>query len=114
LNPQKANKYVTKEVLKKELSVVEKRLDAKIDSKVDAAVQSMKEYTDSRFTQLNTKIDGVERRLDSKIDGVEKRLDATMTKYFELMMQTLMNGQKETKRILNNHERRITALEAKP
>jgi hypothetical protein len=108
--------YVTKEILRKEINRldakidgvehrldakidgVEHRLDAKIDSKVDAAVQSMKEYTDSRFNQSDAKTDV---------------LDAKMTKYFELMMQTITGFQKEIKSILTNHEKRITVLEEK-
>jgi hypothetical protein len=119
--------YVTREILKKELSASEqrlevkiagvdkkidgvgKRLDAKIDSrfsqldaKIDTTAQSLKEYTDSRFN-----------RLDTKIDGVEKRLDSKMSKYFELMMQALTDGNKGIHQILSNHEGRITVLEGR-
>ena len=73
--------YVTKEILKKEFSKSEKRFDAKIgavekrlDAKIDASTQSMKDYTDNRFTQLDTKIDAVEKRLDAKI---ESKIDAS-------------------------------------
>ena len=98
--------YLTREILKEEISaseqrlttkidVAEKRLDAKIDgvekrldTKIDASTQSMKDYTDSRFN-----------RSDAKTDA----LDAKMTKYFELMMQMITGFQKEIKSILTNH-----------
>ncbi len=117
-----------------EISGVEKRLDAKIesrynqldtkidsrydqldskidsrynqlDSKIDTTAQSLKEYTDSRFTQLDGKIADV----DIKVKG----LDAKMTKYFELMMQTFTDGNKGINKILSNHEERITVLEGR-
>jgi anaerobic ribonucleoside-triphosphate reductase len=80
-------KYVTREILKKEISASEKRLDAKIET----TAQSYKDYTDHRFSQL----------------------DAKMTKYFELMMQTFTDGYKGINKILSNHEERITVLEAR-
>ena len=65
--PAKKNttpKYVTKEILKKETNRLEEtikkeinRLDAKIEWKADEAVQSMKDYTDSRFNQLDQKME---------------------------------------------------------
>ncbi len=90
--------YVTREILKEEISASEGRLDVKIesrfshlDAKIETTAQSLKDYTNSRFTQLDTK----------------------MTKYFELMMQTLTDGKKGINKILSNHEERITSLEAK-
>ena len=108
--------YVMREILKKELSASEQRLEVKIagvdkkidgvekrlDAKIDTTMQSLKEYTDGRFN-----------RLDTKIDGVEKRLDSKMTKYFELMMQALTDGNKGMHQILSNHEGRITVLEGR-
>jgi hypothetical protein len=86
--------YVTREILKEEISASEKRLDAKIvglDSKIETTAQSYKDYTDHRFSQL----------------------DAKMTKYFELMMQTFIDGNKGLNMALSNHEERITVLEGR-
>jgi len=130
--------YITKEILKKELSKwekrltgkiesldtkiggVEQRLDAKIDgveqrldAKVDTAVQSMKDYTDSRFTQLETRIDGLEQTMV----GFGQKLDVQgnkMDRYFDGIVK-LVEGL--TGRItfdeehLENHEQRIKKLE---
>jgi hypothetical protein len=97
--------YVTREILKEEISAWEGRLDAKInsrfnqlDAKIETTSQSLKEYTDSRFN-----------RSDARTDT----LDAKMTKYFELMMQTLTDGNKGINKILFNHEGRITVLEGR-
>ena len=105
--------YVTKEVLRKELSVTERRLD----SKIDAAVQSMKEYTDSRFTHLDTKIDGVEHRLDGKINALQRsihllgdKLDTSVKGIVQLIERSI-GKYSEVDQRLDNHERRITALE---
>jgi hypothetical protein len=94
--------YVTREILKEEISASEQRLTAKIggeisgvekrlDARIETTAQSLKDYTDSRYDRLDTK----------------------MTKYFELMMQTLTDGYKGINKILSNHEERITVLEAK-
>ncbi len=104
--------YVTREILKKEISASEGRLDAKItsldvkvgnsekrlDAKIETTAQSLKDYTDSRFN-----------RSDARIDS----LDAKLTKYFELMMQTFTDGNKGINKILSNHEERITVLEGR-
>ena len=116
--------YVTKEILKKELSKwegrltgkiesldtkiegVEQRLDAKIDAKVDSAVQSMKDYTDSRFTQLDTKIDGLAQNMETRFDKFEH--------YFEELTGMFVKQNKKIDTFLkqlNNHEHRITKLE---
>ena len=102
--------YVTKEILKKELTKsekllnaridgVEQRLDAKIDAKVDSAVQSMKDYTDSRFTQLET-------YMTQRFDKFEH--------YFEELTGMFVKQNKKIDSFLNqlkNHEHRITKLE---
>jgi hypothetical protein len=69
-------------------------LDQKItglDGKVDTTTLSLKEYTDSRFNQL----------------------DAKLTKYFELMMQAFSDGNKAINKVLSSHEERITVLEGR-
>ena len=127
--------YVTKEILKKEISKsenrlntridgvekrldakiggVEQHLDAKIDAKVDSAVQSMKDYTDSRFTLLETRIDGFEQTMvgfGQKLDEQGNKMD----RYFNGIVK-LVEGL--TGRItfdeehLEDHEQRIKKLE---
>ncbi len=69
-------------------------LDGKIiglDGKIDTTTLSLKEYTDSRFNQL----------------------DAKLTKYFELMMQAFSDGNKAINKVLSSHEERITVLEGR-
>jgi len=85
---------------------VEQRLDAKIDAKVDSAVQSMKDYTDSRFTQLDTKIDGLAQNMETRFDKFEH--------YFEELTGMFVKQNKKIDSFLNqlkNHEHRITKLE---
>ncbi|MGA9406749.1 MAG: hypothetical protein WBW71_06410 [Bacteroidota bacterium] len=91
-------KYVTRENLREEIATSELRLEAKIET----TAQSLKDYTDSRFTQLDTRLGGVERSLDAKL-----------TKYFELMMQAFTEGHKGIYKILSSHEERISILEGK-
>jgi hypothetical protein len=117
-------KYVTREILKEEISASEKRLASKIaeensgvekrltakiaeessgvekrlDARIEIATQSFKDYIDSRLM---------------KTDATIKDLDTKMTKYFELMMQTFTDGNKGINRILSNHEERITVLEGR-
>jgi peptidoglycan hydrolase CwlO-like protein len=136
--------YVTREILKEEISAseqrlgtkiagldvkvdnVENRLDAKIDNvekrldaKIETTAQSLKDYTDSRFTLLDAKLGDVGSKvngLDAKLGDVNSKvngLDAKLTKYFELMMQTFTEGNKGIHKILSNHEERITVLEGK-
>ena len=120
MTKKNTTQQVTRKILKEEISAsenrltakigdVEKRLTAKIGdeisgvesrlgARIETTAQSLKDYTDSRFN-----------RSDARTDS----LDAKMTKYFELMMQTITNGNMELQKILFNHEGRITALEAK-
>lgn len=101
--------YVTKQILKKELSALEERLgerinqvDAKIDSKVDTAVQSMKEYTDNRFMQFETKITGV-------MTGLIAQLNANITANMKDIKRLFINHEER----IEDHEHRIGALEEK-
>ena len=109
--------YVTKEILKKELTKsekrlnaridgVEQRLDAKIDAKVDSAVQSMKDYTDSRFTQLDTRIDGLEQT----IYGFGRKLDTAVNGIVQMLERSFGTQVKVNER-MEDHEQRITKLE---
>jgi BMFP domain-containing protein YqiC len=125
--------YVTREILKEELSASEQRLEVKIagvDKKIDGVEQ-----------RLDTKIGNVEKRLEAKIVGLDgkidttaqslkdytdsrfnkldmtiKTMDAKMTRYFEgigSMLESLTGTSAATRDRLDNHEQRITALEGR-
>jgi hypothetical protein len=116
--------YLTEEILKEEISTSEKRLTAKIGDEISGV--------EKRLTaKIGDEISGVEKRLDSRIettaqsfkdytdsrlsrtDATIKDLETKMTKYFELMMRTLTDGNKGINKILSNHEERITVLEGR-
>ena len=110
--------YVTRKILKEEISASEQRLGARItatDGKIEITAQSLKDYTDSRFNQLDTRIktmDSTIKTLDTKIDG----MDAKMTRYFEgigSILEGLTGTSTATRDRLDNHEQRITALEGR-
>ena len=46
-----------------------------IESIIEKSEARTKEYIDSKYNQVTTKIDEMDKRLTSKIDGVDKRLD---------------------------------------
>ena len=121
-------RYVTKEILRKEITRidtkidkvtnrldlkidgvekrlntkidnVEYRLNTKIDSKVDIAVQSMKDYSDSRFTQLDQKMDTMLKKLDMTERGIMEMLQHTYGEHIML------------KEKVDEHEQRIVKLE---
>jgi len=131
--------YVTKEMLKKELSKSELRLDAKIDgveqhldakidgveqrldAKVDSAVQSMKNYTDSRFALLNAKIDTATQsmkdytdsrtaQVQTSIQKLSEKLDTAVTGIVQ-MLERSIGAQEKVNERMENHEQRITKLE---
>ena len=76
--------YVTREVLKEEISASEKRLEAKITG-LDVKVDNVGKRLEAKFTGLEAKVDNVDKRLeakftglDAKVDKVEKRLGANI------------------------------------
>ncbi len=114
--------YVTREILKEEISASEQRLDEKIsgldvkvdmierrlDAKIETTAQSLKEYTDSRFTRLDAKADSIERtvkeqgkRMGMYFQGIVKMIEGVTGKL------AMADDQ------LNDHEVRITAMEGK-
>ena len=119
-------KPVTREILNKELSGLENRFEAKIDS----AVQSMKQYTDSRWKQVDAKFDAkfdaVDHRftrmeglmqnsfgaLGKKIDNLGMKLSISVKGLVE-MTERNAGGMAGVETRLDNHELRITTLEAK-
>jgi division protein CdvB (Snf7/Vps24/ESCRT-III family) len=122
-----APKYITKEILKKETDRLEKgikqldakiddsinrldakidRLDAKIDgvekrleSKIDITFQLAKDYTDSRFTQLDQKMDKMLKKLDVSVKGIVEMIERTTGNLPALKQQ------------VDDHEQRIVKLE---
>ena len=85
---------------------VEQRLDAKIDTKVDSAIQSMKDYADSHFTQLDTRIDGLEQT----IHGFGRKLDTAVNGIVQMLERSFGTQVKVHER-MEDHEQRITKLE---
>jgi hypothetical protein len=59
--------YVTREILKKEISASEQRLDTKIDN--------VEKHLDVKISSLDVKVDIIEKRLDAKVDSRFNQLD---------------------------------------
>jgi hypothetical protein len=96
--------YVTREILKEEISASEQRLDAKIvglDAKIDTTAQSLKQYTDSRYDRLDAKIEGLGTKMDRYFEGIVKMVEGFIGK---------VTGGEDR---LKDHEVRIRALERK-
>ncbi len=105
------------------VDMIEKRLGAKITG-IDVKVDMIEKRLDAKITGIDVTVDMIEKRLDAKIETTAQsykdytdhrfnQLDAKMAKYFELMMQTITNGTNEIRKILSNHEERITVLEGR-
>ena len=97
-------KPVSREILVKELSALENRFDAKIDS----AVQSMKEYADSRWKQHDA-------GFGAWFDAIDHRF-TKMEGYFEQLVGMISRQNKKMDKFLgrlDNHGHRITRLEEK-
>ena len=56
--------------VRKEIKETEKRLEVKIDSKVDIATQSMKDYVDVKFSQVQSSIQLLGDKLDTSVKGM--------------------------------------------
>ena len=108
--------YLTREILKEEISAseqrlnakidgVEQRLDTKIDSKIDSATLSFKEYVDGRLSQ-------VEDRLQSSIDQLGKKIDTNTAGIVDLIERRVGEIMTIHTRV-DDHEHRIGMLEAK-
>ena len=103
--------YVTREILKEEISASEKRLDAKIvglDSKIETTVQSLKEYFDVRFTRLDAKIDSIERTVIEQ----GKKMDVYFQRIVKLVEGVTGKVAMAADQI-DDHEVRITALKGR-
>ena len=50
-----------------------------IETIIEKSEARTKEYIDSKYNQVTTKIDEMDKRLTAKIDGVDKRLDDMRT-----------------------------------
>ncbi|MBI1805474.1 MAG: hypothetical protein HYR76_00295 [Ignavibacteria bacterium] len=110
----------------------EKRLEARLDIQTE----SLKGYVDSRISQVNVKMESIQQnilhhvdaridRLDKRIDNVDKKIDSLDKKIDNLdkkldvrvdgLVDLIERRAGETVKIekrLENHERRITALES--
>ncbi len=112
--------YLTREILKKEISASEKRLDAKItgldvkvdkieqrlDAKIDIATEVMKAHINSRIAHVDTRFDGLEQKMETRFNKSER--------YFEQLVGMVVQQNKKIDRSLErleNHEERITVLE---
>ena len=104
---------LSREILVKELSALEKRidtrfdasekrLDTKIDSKMDIMVEAMKAHIDSRFVTVDKRFDEVDQRfatvdkrfaevglhfenVDKRFDRIEKKLDVSVKGLVQLI-----------------------------
>ncbi len=95
----------------KELSALEKRLDARIDF----WAQSFKDYADSRFRPVNTKLDALQNGLQALVTVVRDQ-NGKMDRYFNGIVQMIEGLTGKTADIqahVDNHERRIVFLEGK-
>jgi hypothetical protein len=65
-------KTLTREVLVKELRASERR----IDTRFDVRTESLKEYIDSRISQVNHRIDKFEKKDDARVHVADERSDS--------------------------------------
>ena len=95
-------KTITREILVEELSALEQRSDRKMGS----TAQLFKEYVDSRWDQLDIKF-------TNRFDKVDVRFDK-LERYFEELVGMVVTQTTKIDRVLHrldDHDRRITALE---
>ncbi|MBI5476141.1 MAG: hypothetical protein HY964_05320 [Ignavibacteriales bacterium] len=100
--------------LETKIDFVEKRLDAKInnldikidsvekrlDAKIDFSTQSMKDYTNSKFNQMQHNFDKLNNKLDVAVKGIVE------------MLERSIGYQSKNEMRLDDHENRITLLES--
>ncbi len=94
-------KALTREVLVKELRASEKR----IDTRFEIQTESLKDYIDSRVSQVETRLQNSINNLDTKINSLDKKLDVKVEGLVELIERR--SGE------MVDVERRLTVLEAK-
>jgi len=101
--------------VRKEIKETEKRLDAKIDKldakidqveirlddKIDIAVESMKAYTDVKFSQVQSSFQLLGDKLDTSVKGIVN------------LIERGMGNQAKIEDSVQNHEQRICLLETK-
>ena len=94
--------------VRKEIKETEKRLDAKIDQvekrlddKIDIAVESMKVYTDVKFSQVQSSFQLLGDKLDTSVKGIVN------------LIERGMGNQAKIEDSVQNHEQRISYLETK-
>ena len=105
----------TEKRLDAKIDQVEKRLDAKIDKldakidqveirlddKIDIAVESMKAYTDVKFSQVQSSFQLLGDKLDTSVKGIVN------------LIERGMGNQAKIEDSVQNHEQRISYLETK-
>ena len=104
-------KNFLKQELNRELTALESRLDAKIDS----VGQSFKEYVDSCLGPIHGDIKGIHGDINA-IRVAMKEQGSKMDRYYNgivKMVEGLIGTGSDHKDRLQNHEDRLTILEAK-
>ncbi|MBI1803705.1 MAG: hypothetical protein HY033_13515 [Ignavibacteriae bacterium] len=94
-----------KKDLEEKIDGVEKRLDAKIEVKIDDATQSFKEYVDSHMKRIDMRFERVDRRFDK----IEKQAKTNR----DGLVDMIQRQAGEYRKRIDNHEQRITTLEAR-
>ena len=90
-------KTIKREIVIKELRAFERRLD----NRLDIQTESLKDYIDSRNSQVNLKIDKLDKKLDMKVEG---------------LVDLILRGNAEHGRMekrIDDHEQRISTLETR-
>ena len=101
---------ITRDILVKELSAFGRRLEStldstfesRLDSRLEIQTESLKLFVDRRFSQLDRKIESLDKKLDMRTNGLVELVERGFGK----------TGLIATR--VDDHEKRITALESRP
>jgi len=80
-------------------------LEQRLASNIDSAVESMKEFTNSRFSQVIVRMDAGFVQVDTRFDDAEKSLKTKVEGLVEMIERRAGESA--------SHDRRITALESR-
>ena len=83
-------------------------VEQRLESKIDSSRESMKEYMDSRISQLDPKFAAIDARFDTLKDELQ-----TSTKGIVDLIERRSGDVVRIDTSLGNHEQRITALEGR-
>lgn len=117
----KRQAVLTQAFLVKQLSALERRiehqflnfqseLEKRLDQRFEMQADSFKSYLDGRFALVNQRLDGHDDRFDrleTRMGGLERKLSVNTDGLVDMIQR--LYGRSESR--LDNHERRITALE---